>query len=292
MKIFISHSSKDKKFVRKLKNCLAENSIETWFDEGQLELGDSLVDKLEEALDDSSHLVIILSPSSVESDWVKYELDKAIKNSNTGLMNKIIPVKYRNCEIPETLTDLLYADLSNEVVLPDGNEVKFISDGFDSFFLKLVRAIRNSAKAISKREKKAILSSFKQSEDDITIELQTKHRGNYKLIGYNTFESRLKHQNIIANEIGRKKNINDLRPVLLPPNLKELLNLKIGDKITFWDGIGIMEGHGEFAGYRNDDLAITIDRRTRDTCYVESQKFYQIEVDSKDVSIQFVSEIK
>ena len=33
IKAFISHSSKDKKFVRTLKEDLNENGIETWFDE-------------------------------------------------------------------------------------------------------------------------------------------------------------------------------------------------------------------------------------------------------------------
>ncbi|MBK7667852.1 MAG: toll/interleukin-1 receptor domain-containing protein [Sphingobacteriaceae bacterium] len=115
MKVFISHSSKDKKFVRTLKDCLLENSIETWFDDDQLDFGDSLVTKLESALNESSHLVIILSPSSVESEWVNFELKKAIENTRTGLINKIIPIKYRDCKIPDVLTDLLYADLSSEV---------------------------------------------------------------------------------------------------------------------------------------------------------------------------------
>ena len=141
MKVFISHSSKDKKFVRTLKDCLLENSIDTWLDEDQLDLGDSLVAKLETALDNSSHLVIILSPSSVESDWVNFELKKALKNNRTGLTQKIIPVKYRECEIPEEIADLLHADLSNEVVLPVGERVKFISDGFDSFFLNLLERL-------------------------------------------------------------------------------------------------------------------------------------------------------
>lgn len=80
MKIFISHSSKDKKFVRHLKDCLLENTIETWVDENQLDFGDILVNKLENALEETSHLVIILSPTSIETDWVNFELKKALEN--------------------------------------------------------------------------------------------------------------------------------------------------------------------------------------------------------------------
>ncbi|MBK9047539.1 MAG: toll/interleukin-1 receptor domain-containing protein [Bacteroidetes bacterium] len=71
MKVFISHSSTDKKFVRTLKEDLNENGIETWFDEDELDLGDSLADKLELALEESSHFIIVLSPASASSEWVK-----------------------------------------------------------------------------------------------------------------------------------------------------------------------------------------------------------------------------
>lgn len=90
MKVFISHSSTDKRFVRTLKECLNINNIDTWIDEDQLDLGDSLLSKLEQALNESSHLVIVLSPSSVQSDWVKFELKKALDNNRTGLMQKIM----------------------------------------------------------------------------------------------------------------------------------------------------------------------------------------------------------
>ena len=36
MKVFISHSSSDKPFVRKLKNDLNLNGIDTWYDEDEL----------------------------------------------------------------------------------------------------------------------------------------------------------------------------------------------------------------------------------------------------------------
>ncbi|MBK9794444.1 MAG: toll/interleukin-1 receptor domain-containing protein [Sphingobacteriales bacterium] len=61
IKAFISHSSKDKKFVRTLKEDLNENGIETWFDEDQLDLGDSLLEKLDTSLEESTHFIIILS---------------------------------------------------------------------------------------------------------------------------------------------------------------------------------------------------------------------------------------
>nr|WP_315166508.1 toll/interleukin-1 receptor domain-containing protein [uncultured Flavobacterium sp.] len=292
MKVFISHSSTDKKFVRTLKDCLLENSIETWFDEDQLDLGDSLVSKLENALDNSSHLVIVLSPSSIESDWVKYELKKAVINERTGLMQKIIPIKYRECEIPEELKDLLYADLSEEVVLPtsDYSRIKFISNGFDNFFLRLVRAIRNSAKVINIAEKEEIIKSIKSSEKQVEKHVQTIHRGNYELVGYNTIESRNKYQESVAKVKKVTENIEEYRPFLLPASLKQIFKPEIGERIEIESDLPFTS-FGHFAGYRIDDLKITIDKRTRDEIFIKSRQFYQVEIDPIKKIIKFVNRI-
>ncbi|RKR05646.1 TIR domain-containing protein [Flavobacterium sp. 90] len=292
MKVFISHSSVDKKFVRTLKDCLVENSIEIWLDEDQLDLGDSLVTKLENALNTSSHLVIILSPTSVKSDWVKFELNKAISNQRTGLMQKIIPVKYRECEIPEELKDLLYADLSEEVVLPasDPNRIKFISDGFESFFLKLVKAIRSSSKAINSNEKAEIIKTIKSSEEITESHSHSIHRGNYELVGFNTVESKLKYQNLIYKKDNSEENVENLRPFLLPESLKRVFKLELGEKIRIESDMPY-SSYGHFAGYRTDDLKITIDKRIRDELYINSKEYYQVEVDLEKKIIRFVNNL-
>jgi len=292
MKVFISHSSKDKKFVRTLKDCLNENSIDTWLDEDQLDLGDSLINKLENALNTSSHLVIVLSPASVESDWVKYELKKALSNQRTGLIQKIIPIKYRECNIPEELSDILYGDLSDEVVLPntDSDRIKFISNGFEGFFLKLVRAIRNTTKAISKSEKEEIVKSIKSTEEIIEKHSHSIHRGNYELIGFNTPESRLKYQKQVFNKGNAVKNIQELRPFLLPISLKGIFEVNFGEKIQIESDYPY-KSYGHFAGFRIDDLKIAIDQLTRDELFIKVREYYQVEVDLEERIIRFVSNI-
>ncbi|WP_036156201.1 toll/interleukin-1 receptor domain-containing protein [Maribacter forsetii] len=292
MRVFISHSSKDKKFVRLLKDSLLENSIETWFDEDQLDLGDKLVNKLENALDDSSHLVIILSPSSINSDWVNFELKRAIKNNRTGLNSKIIPIKYKECNVPDEISDLLHADLTDEVVLPDNDRVKFISSGFDSFFLKLVRTIRNSAKTITKAEKEEILKSIKASKQAVDKHQKSIHRGNYKLIGYTTLESRKKFQNKLKGRVDKVESIEDIKPLLLPYSLKTVYKPELGIKLMV-EGDELPFGtEAHFAGYRNDDLAIAVDKRTRDGIMIDFDNYYQIEIDPEKDLIRFVNKIK
>lgn len=291
MKVFISHSSTDKRFIRTLKSGLKENSIETWLDEDQLDFGDSLVEKLETALGESSHFVIILSPSSVDSDWVSFELKKALQHSRTGLMNKIIPIKYRECDIPEELSKLLYADLSDEVVLPMEDEVKFVSDGYDAFFLKLVRAIKNSSKALSDQEKEEIKKSIKSTEKEVKEHIKSVHRGVFKLIGYNTKEVRDKFEKTIRQKNKDLKDEDEIRPILLPPSIKRIYNPKIGEVIKI-DGELWFNGTGHFAGFRNDDLAITIDKRVRDAAEIKAGAYYEIEINGEEKIVKFFDEIK
>ena len=90
MKVFISHSSRDKNFVRKLKNDLQDNLIDTWLDEDEMFPGDDLMEKLIAGLDDSTHFIIILSPNSVGSEWVKLELENALNQIQESTIEKIV----------------------------------------------------------------------------------------------------------------------------------------------------------------------------------------------------------
>ena len=291
MKVFISHSSTDKKFVRLLKNCLNENCIQTWLDEDQLDLGDSLRSKLDEAIDESSHFVIVLSPASISSNWVLYELEKAIKNSSTGLVNKIIPVKYRECEIPEYLGELLYGDLSNEVVLPNGNEVRFLSSGFDKFFLQLVRALKNSSNSLSKEEKLRIIKTMGEDDDEIDDNVVDIFRGNYRIIGFKTGQTKSIFKKRVADELNNRRQIvGEPRPVLLPKNLVNIIKVRTGDLLQIESALGL-KSKGHFAGFRSDDLSIVVGNRIRRELNLENLSVYETEIDPNNNKIKLLNKI-
>ncbi|WAC02933.1 hypothetical protein N7U66_04710 [Lacinutrix neustonica] len=190
----------------------------------------------------------------------------------------------------DELTDLLHADLSNEVVLPtdDSKKIKFISDGFDAVFLKLVRAIRNNSKAINKTEKEEIIKSIKSSQPIIEKNSNTIHRGNYELIGFNSTESRLKYQKLISKEDKTIEEIEELRPILLPASLKSIAKFKKGQRFEIQSDLPF-PSYGHFAGYRIDDLKIAIDKKTREEVFLRAGNFYQVEIDIKENIIRFVN---
>jgi hypothetical protein len=108
-RVFVSHSSKDKPFVRKLVEALKKRLLNVWVDEHEIKVGDSLVGKISEALEDADYLVIVLSQASVSSRWVEQELNAALSNQISG-KGVVLPVLLENCEMPMLLRDRLYAD--------------------------------------------------------------------------------------------------------------------------------------------------------------------------------------
>jgi hypothetical protein len=112
--IFLSHNHKDKAFVRKLAERLNAHGIRTWVDEAEIRVGDSLIMKIESAIKDFAYLGVILSPSSVKSQWVRKEVNIALTQEIEGTQVKVLPLLIESCEIPGFLSDKLYADFTKD----------------------------------------------------------------------------------------------------------------------------------------------------------------------------------
>ena len=111
MSVFLSHSSKDKAFVRELASALAEGGeIEVWLDEREIAPGDNIVGKIGDGLE-ADFIVLVLSPDSVGSNWVKEEWTDAFWQQTNEWKTKLIPVLYRDCTIPRMLRNKKYFDL-------------------------------------------------------------------------------------------------------------------------------------------------------------------------------------
>ena len=66
---FISHSSKDKPFIRKLVADLTAEGVSVWLDEQRIRVGDSIPERIGQGLAESDIFLIALSENSVGSDW-------------------------------------------------------------------------------------------------------------------------------------------------------------------------------------------------------------------------------
>jgi tetratricopeptide (TPR) repeat protein len=109
--VFLSHSSKDKQFVRELAEFLRQDDrIRVWLDETKIQPGDNIVGEIEDGLD-ADVVLLILSPDSVSSRFVREEWTAAYwEQVNSGKI-KLACVLCRDCRIPRLLENKWRFDL-------------------------------------------------------------------------------------------------------------------------------------------------------------------------------------
>jgi TIR domain len=126
--IFLSHSWKDKFFVRELAKRLESYGIKVWLDEAELKIGDSLTQKIGQAIIEMDFVGVVLSSNSVNSEWVQRELQTAIQKEFSNRKVVVLPILLEPVEIPPFLRDKVYADFTT-------------SEKFDESFRKLLNAL-------------------------------------------------------------------------------------------------------------------------------------------------------
>ncbi len=109
---FISHSSKDKEFVRKLASDLVANGVKVWLDEQRILVGDSIPEKVAQGLAESDFFLIILSENSVDSAWVKKELSGALVHEIERRKVTVLPIRLDGAKVPDSILDKKYADFT------------------------------------------------------------------------------------------------------------------------------------------------------------------------------------
>jgi hypothetical protein len=113
--IFLSHSSADKPFVRRLKETLHEKGVhQVWVDEAEILVGDSLIHKIEEGIKKTKYFGIVLSKNSISSRWVQNELEQAMMMEINHNNIKVLPLLLEKCELPAFLQAKRYADFTSE----------------------------------------------------------------------------------------------------------------------------------------------------------------------------------
>lgn len=112
--IFLSRTSIDKPFVEKLSADLKRLGIESWVDKYEIKVGESIFWRVEEGLKESEYFAIVLSPEALKSEWVKSEISVAWDRKMMVGKNAILPLLYRDCEIPALLKSLKYADFRRD----------------------------------------------------------------------------------------------------------------------------------------------------------------------------------
>lgn len=114
MPVFISYSHADKQKIDLIAGMLVRKRASVWVDRWELKPGDSILNRVQEAVEGSSALLVMLSPASVESEWCKKELTAGLMRELDEKRVVVVPVLLEDCKIPMFLRDKMYADFRTD----------------------------------------------------------------------------------------------------------------------------------------------------------------------------------
>ena len=113
--VFISYSHADSQFVDQLADKLKAGGVGVWIDKWKIKVGDSITGKINEGIGDSDFLIVVLSNASVNSKWVREELNAAtIRNVEEEKHAFILPILLEDCEIPTLFQHRKYANFKDD----------------------------------------------------------------------------------------------------------------------------------------------------------------------------------
>jgi hypothetical protein len=112
--LFLSHSSLDKPTVRRLANDLSSVGVDVWFDDWEIEIGDSLHQSIERGLRCSRYVAVVLSQKSTASRWCSEELETAFVMEREDGRKRILPLLFDSIEVPVFLKGRVYQDMRGE----------------------------------------------------------------------------------------------------------------------------------------------------------------------------------
>ncbi len=94
--VFLSHSSHDRRFVTRLAKVFQAHDIAFWYSRRHIRGSQQWHDEIGAALERCDWFLVVLSPSSIRSMWVKRELLFALRQER--FENRIVPLLYRPCD--------------------------------------------------------------------------------------------------------------------------------------------------------------------------------------------------
>jgi len=112
-RVFVSHSTKDRDFVeREIISQLEQNGIKTWYSKVDIQTASEWERSILRGLESCEWFLVVMSPRSSSSDWVKDELHWAIDKRP----NRIIPVLMEDCNLRDfhiRMARIQYVDFRN-----------------------------------------------------------------------------------------------------------------------------------------------------------------------------------
>ncbi len=90
---FISYSTRDQSFAERLYTDLQAHGVRCWFAPHDIQGGRKILEQIDQAIRLHERLLLILSPESLNSEWVKSEITKAQKREIQERKHVLFPVR-------------------------------------------------------------------------------------------------------------------------------------------------------------------------------------------------------
>jgi len=144
---FISYSTKDQEFADRLHADLQSKGVRCWFARHDAKGGRKLHEQIDEAIRLHDKLLLILSPHSIESEWVKTEIAKARRREVRDRRRVLFPIRLapfetlRDWECFDADTGKHSAREIREYFIPDFSNWKD-HDSFQKAFQRLLNDLK------------------------------------------------------------------------------------------------------------------------------------------------------
>jgi hypothetical protein len=136
---FISHSSKDEAFARRLYADLQSHNVRCWFAPEDLKIGAKIRYGIDEAIRLHDKLLLIFSKPSVASGWVEHEVKAALAKEHKEKRVVLFPVRVDNAVLESPFS--WATEIRQERNIGDFTRWKQ-HDGYQKAFNRLLRDLK------------------------------------------------------------------------------------------------------------------------------------------------------
>jgi hypothetical protein len=144
---FISYSTRDEEFARRLYSRMRDEKLRVWFAPEEMKGGQKLYEQIERAIQLHDRLLLVLSESSMQSEWVITEIQRARETELKEGRRKLFPItiaEFDKVKAWRRFDADTGKDLAKEVreyFIPDFSNWKD-HDAFEKAFERLLRDLR------------------------------------------------------------------------------------------------------------------------------------------------------
>lgn len=141
--VFLSYSTRDKQFVKRLAGDLQALGYEVWLDEWEIRVGDSIVKSVQVGIDRADFVAVVLSRHSTRSQWVENEWQSKYWQEVERRSVMVLPILIDDCTVPALLRPKKYADFRRRyevglVSLAQGLQPRQQVSGISRYFVDFV----------------------------------------------------------------------------------------------------------------------------------------------------------